>query len=56
MKCRTCGKPLKKIEDDNVKFTNATYQGVCQNEKCNRKGMFVATGVIKGNVTKVVVP
>jgi len=33
-----------------------TYQGVCQNEKCDRKGLFVATGVIKGNVTKVVAP
>jgi len=53
VKCRTCGKPLKKIHDDNVKFSkNATYQGVCTNKECSNKGLFVATSVIKGGATK----
>ena len=53
MKCINCGKQLKKVHDPNVTFSkNATYMGICTNEDCKSKGLSVAVGEHKGDVTK----
>ena len=44
MKCRHCDQELKKVKNANVKFSdNASYEGVCINDKCEKKGVSVAS-------------